>query len=57
MSTIYVDSEECYPYAIGTQVKIKNWPVGGKVIGHCSDGTPIVQPEAMRMDLSEIETV
>jgi hypothetical protein len=41
---------DVFPISLGTRVRIDGWPVGGKVIGY-SDGCPIVQPEAMSMDV------
>lgn len=42
-------------FPVGSLVKIKNWPVDGQIIGYTKDDMPIVQPEAMQMDPSEIE--
>jgi hypothetical protein len=39
---------------VGSKVKLKNWPVPGKVIGH-HDGFPIIQPEPCTLSDDEIE--
>jgi hypothetical protein len=40
---------------IGSKVTLKNWPVGGKVIGH-HDGHPIIQPEPCSLSVDAIES-